>query len=241
MKHGFVKVAAAIPQVKVADCKFNAQQIDTLIAIADGKGVQMVVFPELSLTGYTCGDLFNQSLLLEEAEIALMQIMNNTRQMDIISIVGMPINLNMKLINAAVAIQRGKILGVVPKTYLSNHKETSEQRWFVSAKDLAETSLRFCGQNVPCGTNLLFDTPETCFGIELCEDVWTPIPPSSTMAINGAEIIFNLAADGESIGKYSYLHSLNFLLANCFSKNADNIYYTTVRLEFQAKPFGCML
>lgn len=208
MKHGFIKVAAAIPQVKVADCKFNAQQIDSLIAIADGKGVQMVVFPELCLTGYSCGDLFNQSLLLEEAEIALMQILNNTRQMDIISIVGMPINLNTRLINAAVTIHRGKILGVVPKTYLSNHKENSEQRWFVSAKDLIETSLRLCGQNVPCGANLLFDTTETCFGIEICEDVWTPIPPSSTMALKGAEIIFNLAADGESIGKYSYLHSL---------------------------------
>ena len=111
MKHGFVKVAAAIPQVKVADCKFNAQQIDTQIAIAEGKGIQIIVFPELSITGYTCADLFGQTLLLEEAEIALMQIMNNTRQMDIISIVGMPIASNSLLMNGAVVIQRGKILG----------------------------------------------------------------------------------------------------------------------------------
>lgn len=90
MKYGFVRVAAAVPAVKVADCKFNAQQIETQIAIADGKGVQIIIFPELSITGYTCADLFGQTLLLEEAEIALMQIMNNTRQMDIISIIGMP-------------------------------------------------------------------------------------------------------------------------------------------------------
>ena len=115
MKYGFVKVAAAIPSVKVADCKFNAQQIDTQIAIADGKGVQIIVFPELCITGYSCADLFGQTLLLEEAEIALMQIMNNTRQMDIISIVGMPVVVNSTLMNCAVALQKGKILGVVPK------------------------------------------------------------------------------------------------------------------------------
>ena len=133
MKYGFVKVAAAIPGVKVADCKFNAQQIDTQIAIADGKGVQVIVFPELCITGYSCADLFGQTLLLEEAEIALMQIMNNTRQMDIISIVGMPIAVNSTLLNCAVAFQKGKILGVVPKTYLPNHKESSESRWFSPA------------------------------------------------------------------------------------------------------------
>ncbi|MBQ8520640.1 MAG: NAD(+) synthase [Bacteroides sp.] len=208
MKYGFVKVAAAIPQVRVADCRFNAQQIDTLIAIADGKGVQVIVFPELSITGYTCADLFAQSLLLEEAEMALMQIMNNTRQMDIISIVGMPVSTGSMLMNCAVAIQRGKILGVVPKTYLPNYKEFYEQRWFASAQDREDAPLRLCGQSVPCGAHLLFDTPDTCFGIELCEDVWAPIPPSSTLALKGAEIIFNLSADDESIGKYQYLRTL---------------------------------
>ena len=209
MKYGFVKVAAAIPQVKVADCRFNAQQIDAQIAIADGKGVQIVVFPELCITGYSCGDLFGQSLLLEEAELALMQIMNNTRQMDIISIVGMPVTVNSTLMNCAVAIQRGKILGIVPKTYLPNYKEFYEQRWFTSALNHADISqVRLCGQSVPFGANLLFDTPETCFGIELCEDVWSPIPPSSTLALKGAEIIFNLSADDECIGKYAYLNSL---------------------------------
>ena len=218
MKYGFIKVASAIPAVKVADCKFNAQQIDTQIAIADGKGVQVIVFPELCITGYSCADLFGQTLLLEEAEIALMQIMNNTRQMDIISIVGMPVVVNSTLMNCAVALQKGKILGVVPKTYLPNHKESSEQRWFASTSTTNETQIRLCGQSVPFGKNLLFDTAETCFGIELGDDLWVPVPVSSTLALKGAEIIFNLSADVESIGKYTYLCSLvNQQSARCLS------------------------
>ena len=208
MKYGFVKVAAAIPAVKVADCKFNAQQIDTQIAIADGKGVQIIVFPELCITGYSCADLFGQTLLLEEAEIALMQIMNNTRQMDIISIVGMPLTVNNTLMNCAIALQKGKILGIVPKTYLPNHKENAEVRWFSSPAMHNENSIRLCGQNVPFGINLLFDTAETCFGIEMGEDLWAPIPPSSSLALKGAEIILNPSANTESIGKYDYLRQL---------------------------------
>jgi len=208
MKYGFVKVASAIPAVKVADCKFNAQQIDTQIAIADGKGVQVIVFPELCITGYSCADLFGQTLLLEEAEIALMQIMNNTRQMDIISIVGMPVVVNSTLMNCAISLQKGKILGVVPKTYLPDHKEYAEQRWFSSAAVHSETNIRLCGQNVPFGANLLFDTSETCFGIEIGNDLWAPVPPSSSLALKGAEIIFNPSANTETIGKYTYLQSL---------------------------------
>ena len=208
MKYGFIKVASAIPTVKVADCKFNAQQIDTQIAIADGKGVQIIVFPELCITGYSCADLFGQNLLLEEAEIALMQIMNNTRQMDIISIVGMPVVVNSTLMNCAIALQKGKILGVVPKTYLPDHKEFAEQRWFSSAAVHTENHIRLCGQNVPFGPNLLFDTAETCFGIEIGNDLWAPVPPSSSLALKGAEIIFNPSANTESISKYAYLQSL---------------------------------
>ena len=209
MKYGFVKVASAIPQVKVADCKFNAQQIDAQIAIADGKGVQIIVFPELCITGYTCADLFGQSLLREEAEIALMQIMNNTRQMDIISIIGMPIMVNASLMNCAVVIQRGRILGIVPKTYLPDYKEHNEQRWFSSASELAETSsVRLCGQTVPFGTHLIFDTSDANFGIEIGEDLWAAIPPSSTLALKGADILFNLSANTESISKHDYLLSL---------------------------------
>ena len=208
MNYGFVKVAAAVPHVKVADCKFNVERIESQIAIAEGKGVQIIVFPEMSITGYTCGDLFGQQILLEEAEMGLMQILNNTRQLDIISILGMPIAVNSTVINAAVVIQKGKILGVVPKTYLPNYKEFYEQRWFTSALQVAEDNVRLCGQIVPMGTNLLFETSDTTFGIEICEDLWSTIPPSSTLALQGAEILFNLSADNEGIGKHGYLRSL---------------------------------
>lgn len=209
MKFGFVKVAAAVPSVKVADCKFNAQQTENLIAVADGKGVQILVFPELNLTGYSCADLFGQQLLLEQAEFALMQVMNNTRQLDIISIVGMPVMVNATLLNCAVAFQKGKILGIVPKTYLPNYKEFYEKRWFAPSTAFPENmTVRLCGQLVPCGRNLLFDTPDTCFGIEICEDVWATIPPSSELALKGAEIIFNLSADTENISKHQYLRLL---------------------------------
>lgn len=208
MNYGFVKVAAAVPRVKVADCKFNSERLEGLIAIAEGKGVQILTFPEMCITGYTCGDLFAQQLLLEQAEMALMQILNNTRQLDIISILGMPVVVNSTIINAAVAIQKGKILGVVPKTYLPNYKEFYEQRWFTSALQVSETNVRLCGQIVPMGNNLLFETAETTFGIEICEDLWSTVPPSSSLALQGAEIIFNLSADDEGIGKHSYLCSL---------------------------------
>jgi NAD+ synthase (glutamine-hydrolysing) len=138
MNYGFVKVAAAVPHVKVADCKFNVEKIESLIAVAEGKGVQIIIFPEMSITGYTCGDLFGQQLLLEEAEMGLMQILNNTRQLDIISIVGMPVVVNSTVINAAVVIQKGKVLGVAAKTYLPNYKEFYEQRWFTSALQLQQ-------------------------------------------------------------------------------------------------------
>ena len=138
MNYGFVKVAAAVPRVKVADCKFNSERLEGLITIAEGKGVQILTFPEMCITGYTCGDLFAQQLLLEEAEMGLIQILNNTRQMDIISILGMPVPLNGMLLNTAVVIQKGKILGVVPKTYLPNYKEFYEKRWFASACEVSE-------------------------------------------------------------------------------------------------------
>ena len=208
MNYGYVKVAAAVPRVKVADCKFNAGQIEKEIIIADGKGVQIIAFPELCITGYTCADLFAQQLLLEEAEMGLIQILNNTRQMDIISILGMPVPLNGVLLNTAVVIQKGKILGIVPKTYLPNYKEFYEKRWFTSAREVSEATARLCGQVVPMGRNLLFETADTTFGIEICEDLWAPIPPSSSLSLQGAEILFNLSADNEGIGKHAYLRSL---------------------------------
>ena len=197
-----------MPRVKVADCKFNAREIEKEIIIAEGKGVQIIAFPELCITGYTCGDLFAQQLLLEEAEMELMQIINNTRQLDIIAILGLPVALNGMLLNTAVVIQKGKVLGVVPKTYLPNYKEFYEKRWFTSAACVTETSVRLCGQVVPMRADLLFEMANTTFGIEICEDLWAPIPPSSSLAMQGAEIVFNLSADNECIGKHNYLCSL---------------------------------
>ena len=209
MKFGYVKVAAAVPSVTVADCRFNAQQAEKMIAVAAGKGVQILVFPELNLTGYSCGDLFQQSLLLEQAEMALMQVMNNTRQLDIVSILGVPVRVSGVLMNCAVVIQKGKMLGIVPKTYLPNYKEFYEQRWFASADTLAaDTVIRLCGQSVPVSAHLLFEASDVCFGVELCEDVWATVPPSSRLALQGAEIVFNLSADTENICKHSYLRSL---------------------------------
>ncbi len=208
MNYGYVKVAAAVPGVKVADCAFNADCIIEQIKQAEEKGVEIVCFPELSITAYSCGDLFAQQLLLDQAELALMKLLDETRQLNVAYIVGMPVAVHGMLLNAAVVCQHGKILGVVPKTYLPNYKEFYEKRWFTSATEVLETSIRLCGQNVPLGAEILFETPTATFGIELCEDVWAPIPPSTYHTLHGADIIFNLSASDEVIGKNAYLRQL---------------------------------
>ncbi len=208
MNHGFVKVASAIPSVRVADCQYNVEQIESLIVQAEGHGVEIICLPELSLTAYTCQDLFQQQLLLEQAEMALIQLMNFTRSLDIISIVGLPVAYKGSLLNCAAVIQKGKILGMIPKTYLPNYKEFYEKRWFTSGTDIPAGTLLVCGQQVPLNQYILFRTPSCTFGVEICEDVWAPIPPSSYMAMQGADIIFNLSADNDLVGKYDYLKSL---------------------------------
>lgn len=208
MNYGFVKVASAVPSVKVADCRYNILQIESLIAQAEGKGIEVICFPELSITAYTCGDLFSQQLLLDEAEMALISLLDFTRSLNIISIVGFPLPYRGTLLNCATVIQKGKILGLVPKTYLPNYKEFYEQRWFSSGTTFPDSSVKICGQQVPLGNNLIFQSSNFSFGVEICEDVWAPIPPSSIAALRGAEIIFNLSADNEGIGKHQYLKSL---------------------------------
>ena len=145
MQHGFIKVAAAVPTVKVADTAYNLQQIETIIAQAEGKGVEVIVFPELSITGYTCQDLFRQSLLLDAAEAGVLTLLDFTRQLDIIAIVGLPIIVGDLLLNCAAVIQKGQLLGIVPKTYLPNYSEFYEKRWFASSQDLRPTTIRFAG------------------------------------------------------------------------------------------------
>lgn len=208
MNYGFIKVAAAVPNVKVADCSFNEMHIENLVAQAEGKGVEIICFPELSMTGYTCGDLFAQQLLLDSAENALFRLLDFTRSLNIITIIGMPVQMNSTLINSAVVIQGGKILGIVPKAYLPNYKEFYEKRWFTSAFDHENANVHICGQNVPVSRNIIFNTMQGKFAIEICEDMWAPIPPSSELALRGAEIIFNLSADNEGICKHKYVCSL---------------------------------
>ncbi len=208
MNYGYVKVASAVPLVRVADCKFNTQQIQQLILQASNNQVEVVVFPELCITAYTCADLFAQQALLEEAEMQLINLMNVTRSLDIIAIVGMPIAYTGSLLNCAVVMQKGKLLGIVPKTYLPNSKEFYEKRWFTSALDIAEGQVLLCGQQVQVSARQLFRTPTFTFGIELCEDLWAPVPPSSQLALQGADVIFNLSADDDIVGKRLYLDSL---------------------------------
>ncbi len=208
MNYGFVKVAAAVPHVQVADCFYNIDKIEDLMREASEKGVQIIAFPELSVTAYTCLDLFAQQTLINGAEAALIQLINNTADLDILTIVGVPLRTENRLINAAVVFQKGVIRGVVPKTYLPNYKEFQEQRWFTSATELRESTISIGKEEYPLGSRLLFRSGRLSVGIEICEDLWVPVPPSSLLAMEGANIIFNLSASNELIGKHAYLRSL---------------------------------
>lgn len=208
MNYGFVKVAAAVPLVQVADCFYNIEKIEGLMRQASEKGVQIIAFPELSVTGYTCLDLFAQQTLLDGAEEVLLQLVSNTADLDILTIVGVPLRTENRLINAAVVFQKGAIRGVVPKTYLPNYKEFQEQRWFTSATELRESTISIGEEEYPMGSHLLFRSGRLTAGIEICEDLWVPVPPSSLLAMEGANIIFNLSASNELIGKHAYLRSL---------------------------------
>ena len=210
MKYGFVKVAAAVPAVKVADVDYNVQQIESIIAQAEGRGVEVIVFPELCITGYTCQDLFKEQLLLDRAEGAIITLLDFTRKLNIISIVGLPVIINGLLYNCAAVIQGGQILGVIPKTYLPNYAEFYEKRWFASAQDMNPSNFYFAGTSVSVSAEpkLFVTSSGMKFGVEICEDVWAPIPPSNNLALSGADIIFNLAASNELIGKHAYLKSL---------------------------------
>lgn len=210
MQNGFIKVAAAIPSVKVADCAYNAQQIENIIAQAEGRGVEVIVFPELSITGYTCQDLFRQTLLLEQAEASVLMMLDFTRKLDIICIIGLPVIVGDLLLNCAAVIQKGDLLGLVPKTYLPNYSEFYEKRWFASSQDLQPTEIRFAGNKITVTPQpTLFRTCDgVLFGVEICEDVWAPAPPSNNLALAGADMIFNLSASDELIGKHNYLEML---------------------------------
>lgn len=208
MNYGFVKVAAAVPHVQVADCFYNIQQMEGLMRQASDKGVQIIAFPEMSVTAYTCLDLFAQQALLKNAEQALLKLVSDTADLNILTIAGAPLVTENRLINAAISFQSGKILGVVPKTYIPNYKEFQEQRWFTSATELRDKTVSIGDRTYPLGSHLLFTAGQVKVGIEICEDLWVPVPPSSLLAMEGANILVNISASNEQIGKHHYLRSL---------------------------------
>ena len=217
MKDGFICVAAGTPKIRVADCRYNAEQIFTMIREADKQGVKILALPELCLTGYTCGDLFLHDTLLEGAMEGLRTILKATSHLEILAVFGMPLRCAGKLYNCAVAIQKGEILAVVPKTYLPNYGEFYEQRWFTPGGLDHPLTL-----DVPCpydGTDMLHTTlgqtlieckgiPGLKVGIEICEDLWAADPPSRRLAEAGATVILNLSASNEVVGKAAYRRQL---------------------------------
>ena len=246
MRHGFITVAAAVPQVRVADCRYNIQQIENFIAQAEGKGVEVIVFPELSVTAYTCQDLFRQHTLIEQAEEAVLMLLDFTRKLDIIAIVGVPVVAGDLLLNCAAVVQRGDILAMIPKTYLPNYSEFYEKRWFASAQDLRPTEVRYAGNKLVVSPDMTL--VRTCdgvlIGVEICEDVWAPAPPSNNLALAGADIIFNLSASDELIGKHDYLLSLlsqqsartitGYVYSGCgFGESTQDVVYGGNALVFE--------
>jgi len=209
-KYGYVRVGAACPQIRIADPAFNIARIIEFLEKNKDLDLQVITFPELSVTGYTCADLFHQTGLLSEAEKQLGVLIEKTSEMDVLITVGMPIRSVNQLFNCAVVIHKGKILGVVPKTFIPNYSEFYEYRWFAPAAKRISKNIRLCGQEAPFNENLLFkdSASELCIGIEICEDLWTPIPPSSYHSLYGANLLLNLSASNDIVEKSEYRRSL---------------------------------
>lgn len=208
MDYGFVRVVAVAPKVNVADCEYNALQVISEMKNADKKGAKIIVFPELSVTGYTCGDLFLQSRLLNAAQDALESIREESISIDALVFVGAPLQYCGAVYNCAVAISKGKYLGAVPKIYLPNYKEFYEKRWFASGETLVNDEVCIGRFNVRLSKNIIFSQGDLKVAAEICEDLWTPIPPSSFAALAGANVIVNMSASNELIGKHHYLVDL---------------------------------
>ena len=210
MKHGFIKVAAATPDIRVADVDYNKEKICALIREACNEGAKIIVFPELCVTGYTCGDLFTQDILLKAAKEALLEIAGFTKDRDALVFVGVPLSVGGKLYNVAAALNNGKIIGLTTKTFLPNYAEFYEMRQFTPGPDRAQY-IQFAGEQVPFGPQILFcdtDMDELIVSAEICEDVWSPVPPSIFAALEGATVIVNCSASDETIGKDTYRREL---------------------------------
>ena len=210
-EYGYVKVGASTLELKVSDTIYNVQMIKKQIDEAVNKNIQIISFPELSITGYTCGDLFNQDILIDKSYEGLKDLVDYSKDKMIVIIVGAPIKCENKLYNCAVVINNGKILGIVPKTYIPNYNEFYEMRWFKSSNDLKIKEINLFNEIVPIGVDLIFTSKlddELKFGVEICEDVWSLYPKSNDYASSGASIIFNLSASNETIGKYDFRKEL---------------------------------
>ena len=205
---GYVRVRSHVPEVKVADPEYNCERILKAIDSAENDGVDILVMPELCITGYTCGDLFEQELLLEKSDKALRRICEETEGNGILIVVGAPVRTFGRLYNCGIAIQGGEILGAVPKIHIPNYSEFYEKRWFESGKGITGETIDLAGYKVAFGTDLLFEHEGVKTGIEICEDLWVPEPPSGKLAMGGAEVIANLSASDELIGKQDYIVSL---------------------------------
>jgi len=207
--HGFYRVAAAVNKTIVANPQKNSTELLTLINKSYQNNVSIILFPELTLTGYTASDLFFNQTLLEKQNNALKLLLKNTQHISTVAILGLLLLHNGRLYNTAIIIQNGNILGVVPKSFLPNKKEFYEKRQFISGQNIKNKNITLCNQEVPFGVDLLFtDYKELTFGVEICEDLWAVTPPSNQMSINGANIIFNLSASNELIGKAEYREEL---------------------------------
>ena len=207
----FIRIICAVPAVKVGDVKKNAADICAAMEDADRQEADIVLFPELSLTGYTCGDLFYQDTLLRGAEQALSTVLEATRNLEVVTAVGLPVQVHGKLYNCAAVIQKGRILGVVPKAHLPNYGESYEKRYFVPGSAECEDVISLCGQEAPFGPEMIFrctELPELTLGVEICEDLWAPVSPSVSMAYAGAAVIGNLAASSDIVTKDTYRRQL---------------------------------
>lgn len=207
-EYGYIKVGAFVNKLHLGNPKENAKEIIKGITEGIKKEVAILLTPELSLTGYTCGDMFLQDKLLKESLSALEEIKEATKDKDIIVLVGIPLEIDNELYNCATVLEKGKILGVIPKTFIPNYNEFYEARWFSSSKNLKRNKINLLGEEVPVSTNLLFRENEICFAVEICEDLWTVNPPSNSHAQAGANIIFNLSSSNEGIGKHEYRKNL---------------------------------
>ena len=207
MPYGFIKAAALSPKTVVADPRSNGEAALSALLQAQNAGVQLAVLPELTLSSYTCADLFHHNALISGCEEALSRLLSATASLPLIFAIGLPVRVGAGLFNCAAVCQQGRILGLVPKTYLPNYQEFYEKRWFASAADLPASTVTLCGQEVPVG-EMLFRFGPLTVGIELCEDLWVPVPPSSLLALRGANVILNLSASNELVAKNDYRRGL---------------------------------